>query len=105
MKRGPDCRPPLKGIVKLEEKYFGGKPRYKTGVRTSAATKHQILGAEHRPTTPAFQSFYNQYFDMAILEVIGVHECNFQECLKDKRYVRRLVFLFLNPIFFLIPAR
>ena len=33
MKPGPDGQPPLGGIVELDEKYFGGKPRYKEGIK------------------------------------------------------------------------
>lgn len=33
MEPGPDGQPPLNGIVELDEKYFGGKPRYEHGVK------------------------------------------------------------------------
>ena len=33
MQPGPEGRPPLSGIVELDEKYFGGKPRYEHGVK------------------------------------------------------------------------
>jgi transposase-like protein len=33
MEPGPEVQPPLSGIVELDEKYFGGKPRHKVGVR------------------------------------------------------------------------
>jgi len=32
MEPGPDGQPPLSGIVELDEKYLGGKPRYQQGV-------------------------------------------------------------------------
>jgi hypothetical protein len=44
----PDNSPVLKGIVELDEKYFGGKPRYEKGVQHSRTTKHPILVAVER---------------------------------------------------------
>ena len=51
MKPGPDGRPPLDGIVELDEKYFGGKPRYKKGVthkRGKGTDKQAIFVAVQR---------------------------------------------------------
>ena len=33
MNPGCEGQPPLNGIVELDEKHFGGKPRYKKGVK------------------------------------------------------------------------
>ena len=33
MEPGSEGQPPLSGIVELDEKYFGGKPRYEHGVK------------------------------------------------------------------------
>jgi hypothetical protein len=46
MDPGADNAPLLKGIVELDEKYFGGKPRHEKGVhhrRGKGTTKHCIL--------------------------------------------------------------
>ena len=51
MKPGPDGRPPLDGIVELDEKYFGGKPRYKKGVthkRGKGTDKQAVFVAVQR---------------------------------------------------------
>ena len=51
MKPGPDGQPPLDGIVELDEKYFGGKPRYKKGVthkRGKGTDKQAIFIAVQR---------------------------------------------------------
>ena len=51
MKPGPDGRPPLDGIVELDEKYFGGKPRYKKGVthkRGKGTEKQAVFVAVQR---------------------------------------------------------
>jgi len=51
MKPGPDDRPPLDGIVELDEKYFGGKPRYKEGVthkRGKGTNKQAVFVAVQR---------------------------------------------------------
>ena len=51
MKPGSDGRPPLDGIVELDEKYFGGKPRYKKGVshkRGKGTDKQAIFVAVQR---------------------------------------------------------
>ena len=51
MEPGPEVRPPLSGIVELDEKYFGGKPRHKVGVRYkrgSGTKKQGVLVAVER---------------------------------------------------------
>lgn len=51
MKPGPDGQPPLDGIVELDEKYFGGKPRYKEGVthkRGKGTDKQAVFVAVQR---------------------------------------------------------
>ncbi len=51
MKPGPDGRPPLDGTVELDEKYFGGKPRYKKGVthkRGKGTDKQAVFVAVQR---------------------------------------------------------
>lgn len=51
MDPGPDGQPPLSGIVELDEKYFGGKPRYKKGVkhkRGKGTEKQAVLVAVER---------------------------------------------------------
>jgi len=35
----------LKGVVELDEKYFGGRPRDENGVQHNRAAKHPILVA------------------------------------------------------------
>jgi transposase-like protein len=47
----PETQPPLSGIVELDEKYFGGKPRYKKGVkhkRGKGTDKQAVLVAVER---------------------------------------------------------
>ena len=51
MEPGPEGRPPLSGIVELDEKYFGGKPRYEHGVihkRGKGTEKQAVLVAAQR---------------------------------------------------------
>ena len=51
MEPSPDGRPPLSGIVELDEKYFGGKPRYEKGVthkRGKGTEKQGVLVAVER---------------------------------------------------------
>ena len=51
MKPGPDGPPPLDGTVELDEKYFGGKPRYKKGVthkRGKGTDKQAVFVAVQR---------------------------------------------------------
>lgn len=51
MDPGGEGQPPLNGIVELDEKYFGGKPRYKKGVkhkRGKGTEKQAVLVAVER---------------------------------------------------------
>ena len=51
MDPGCEGQPPLNGIVELDEKYFGGKPRYKKGVkhkRGKGTKKQAVLVAVER---------------------------------------------------------
>jgi transposase-like protein len=51
MEPSPEGRPPLNGIVELDEKYFGGKPRYEQGVthkRGKGTEKQGVLVAAQR---------------------------------------------------------
>jgi transposase-like protein len=51
MDTGCEGQPPLNGIVELDEKYFGGKPRYKKGVkhkRGKGTEKQAVLVAVER---------------------------------------------------------
>lgn len=51
MKPGPDGRSPLNGIVELDEKFFGGKPRYQEGVmhkRGKGTDKQAVFVAVQR---------------------------------------------------------
>ncbi len=51
MDPGCEGQPPLNGIVELDEKYFGGKPRYKKGVkhkRGKGTEKQAVLVAVER---------------------------------------------------------
>lgn len=52
MESGPEGQPLLSGIVELDEKYFGGKPRYQHGVKDKRGkvTEKQgvFVAAEHQ---------------------------------------------------------
>ena len=50
MEPGAESRPPLHGIVELDEKYFGGKPRYEKGVKHKRGK-----GTEKQPVLVAVQ--------------------------------------------------
>jgi transposase-like protein len=50
MEPGAESQPPLHGIVELDEKYFGGKPRYKKGVKHKRGK-----GTEKQPVLIAVQ--------------------------------------------------
>ncbi len=50
MDPGAESQPPLHGIVELDEKYFGGKPRFKKGV-----THKRGKGTEKQPVLVAVQ--------------------------------------------------
>ncbi len=50
MDPGAENQPPLHGIVELDEKYFGGKPRFKKGVKHKRGK-----GTEKQPVLVAVQ--------------------------------------------------
>ena len=50
MNPGAESQPPLHGIVELDEKYFGGKPRYEKGVKHKRGK-----GTEKQPVLVAVQ--------------------------------------------------
>lgn len=50
MDPGAESQPPLRGIVELDEKYFGGKPRYEKGVKHKRGK-----GTEKQPVLVAVQ--------------------------------------------------
>ena len=55
MDPGCEGQPHLNGIVELDEKFFGGKPRFKKGLKTNDSRRHQatrlgLLGSRLRWT-------------------------------------------------------